>query len=538
MGNRGPRLSAAEIGLLGLLGAWALFPLVLFLVYAGQEHASFSGADGLIGAGGILGADQLQYLAWIRDAGAHGLASDLFSLAPSGHVYLEPLFTISGWFWQAGVSVSVAYLIWKPVAVIALWLAGVAWARRAFPERLGPRTATVILAIFLYTPLAALVSWTSVGGTPFRFQLYLLGEELLGAGKLWGYVPSAFGLAFVVVTLLRAERALDPFQGESPAHRALALRVQRGPLVAATVTALLAAWLHPWQGITLILICLCVGVLQRRQGGLTLLLPAAGAAAPLVYYYLLGHSDPAWQLAAHYEVIPRLSPLVLLAGFGPLVAIGAFGVRRPEGSVFEQILLAWTGACFLTYFVNNAFAPHALQGLSFPLAVFVVRGWQRLRLPAVLAGIALVLVTVPGLAYDARKIVRTARGRHVQYYLPAADTRALDWVTAHGPRGAILAPTPFAATVPGLTGRAVWVGNGYWSPNYRPRAREADALFGGRLRSVAARVFVRDTGASLLVSDCTHRHNLTRALSALIGSVHTFGCARVYVLAAGRSLRR
>ena len=72
-------------------------------------------------------------------------------------------------------------------------------------------------------------------------------------------------------------------------------------------------------------------------------------------------------------------------------------------------LLLWIACAFVTYFVNDAFAPHALQGLSFPFAVLAVRGWQRLRLPAALGAVAVALVTIPGLAYDARKFVRTAR---------------------------------------------------------------------------------------------------------------------------------
>jgi hypothetical protein len=99
----------------------------------------------------------------------------------------------------------------------------------------------------------------------------------------------------------------------------------------------------------------------------------------------------------------------------------------------------------------------------------------------------------------------------------------------------VLAPTPFAAVIPGQTGRAVWVGHGYWSRNYGPRARQADRLFGGRLRPSAARTFVSGTGATLLVADCRHdRADLTRMLGPLIAATHRFGCARVYVLSTSR----
>lgn len=532
MPQREPR--GAEI-LLGLaLAAWALFPLALLLVHASTLHASFTGANGLIGADGVLGADQLQYLAWIRDASTHGgLASDLFTLSASGHVYLEPLFALSALLLHLGLSIQLSYLLLEPLAIVVLAIAVVAWARRAFPDGAGARAATVALSLFLCTPLAALFSWTQLGAGPFRFQLYLLGDELLAADKLWGYVPSAIGLALVPTSLLAVERALDPVPGGSGARRQLSHAAPRsGPLLLGAAAALLASWLHPWQGITLVLIFAGLAAAQRLRDWPALALCAVAAAAPLGYYYLLSHSDPAWQLASQYEVIPRLPALVLLTGLGPLALVAAAGVRRPQRSIFEQALLLWIVACFVTYFVNDSFAPHALQGLSIPLAVLLVRGGRRLRWGPIAGALAVGLVTIPGLTYDARKFVRTARGPLVQYYLTPDEARALDWIADRAPPGGVLAPTPFAAIVPSRTGRHVWVGHGYWSADYPDRARAANRLFGGRMKRAQARRFVNSTGASILISDCAHRHDLSRALRPILASEQRFGCARVYVLRA------
>ena len=537
----GPRASRAEIVLRVALAAWALAPLALLLAHAGSTHTTFTGADGLIGADGVLGADQLQYLAWVRDAGSHGLASDLFSLGPSGHVYLEPLFTISGLLWRAGLSLQLAYLVWRPLAAVALLAAAVVWARRAFGDQLAARAATVALAVFLYTPLAALFSWApKLGSGRFGFQLYLLAYELLAANKLWGYVPSALGLALVPVALLAVERALEPERsriGAAAAH-VLPSAARLRALLLAAAAALLSSWLHPWQGITLIVIFAGLALWRRLRGALALAVPAVGAALPLAYYYLLSHSDPAWKLASTYEVIPRLPALVLLAGLGPLVLIALLGLRRPDGVVFEQVLLLWIAGCFVTYFVNDSFAPHALQGLSFPWAVLAVRAGQRLRLPVVVGAAVIALLTIPGLAYDARKMVRVARSPTVQYYVPASDEQALKWVSAHAPPGGVVAPTPFAIIVPAATGRRVWVGHGYWSRDYFPRSRQASALFRGHLRPARARAFVRSTGAALLISDCAHHADLATALRSLLALVQRFGCSAVYVLAPGRSASR
>ena len=534
MPDRRSRVSKAEIALLVVLAGWAAFPLVLLLVHAAQTHTILTGADGLIGANGVLGADQLQYLAWARDAGSHGLASDLFTFSPSGHVYLEPLFTITGALWRAGVSMPVAYLLWKPVALLALFLAAWAWARRLFGDQRGPRTAAVALALFLCTPLAALFSWAGLGSGPLRFQLYLLGDELLAADKLWGYVPSALGLALVPIALLAVERSVDPVRIHPREWRIPVPLVGTGPLTLALVASALASWLHPWQGITLIIVYAGLAAWRRLRGLLKLTLVAAAAAAPLAYYYVLSHSDPAWKLASQYEVIGHLPALALLAGFGPLLAIAVFGLRRPGEAIAEQALLLWIVASLITYFANDKFPSHALQGLSFPFAVLAVRGGQRLRLPAVLGVLLVALLTIPGLAYDARKFVRVARSDHVQYYLTHSDADALAFVANRAGPGGILAPTPFATVVPEQTGRHVWVGHGYWSRNYANRARQVDRLFDGRMARPAARTFVRQTGAPILIADCDHRADLRRVLGSMVSAVHSFGCSRVYLI--GRSV--
>ena len=49
--------------------------------------------------------------------------------------------------------------------------------------------------------------------------------------------------------------------------------------------------------------------------------------------------------------------------------------------MIEQVLLLWIACCLVTYFVNDSFAPHALQGLSFPLAVLAVRGGSACACP-------------------------------------------------------------------------------------------------------------------------------------------------------------
>jgi hypothetical protein len=525
MSHATPRVTRAEFALLAALVCWGLFPVVLLLIHAADTHTRLTGADGLVGADGELGGDQLQYLAWIRDASAHGLAADLFRLTDIRRVYLEPLFTISGGLYRLGVPLVVAYMVFKPIAIGALGIGAIAWARRMFGDRAGARAATVALSLFLATPGADLLGWTHVGKGGLAFPLFLLGSELHGADKIWGYVPSAIALGLMPIALLATERALAIAASQRPSRAGRA-----GPLALATAAALIASWLHPWQGVTLILILAGLAALRRGRGATTLAAPAIAAALPLAYYYVLSHADPAWSLASTYEATKRAPAITLIVGFGPLALIAAPGLRRPRGEMIEQALLLWIAATFVNYFVNDSFPPHAYQGLAFPFSVLAVRGFQRLRLPAIVGWLAVGLLTIPGMVSDARKLIRTFDRPLVQYYLPHDDVAALSWVTHHAPPGGVLAPTPFASVIPSQTGRAVWVGNGYWSLHYPEQSKLVQRLFRGHMRTTVARSFVASTGARILVADCDHRADLSKALGPMLASTHTFGCVRVYVL--------
>jgi hypothetical protein len=328
--------------------------------------------------------------------------------------------------------------------------------------------------------------------------------------------------------MLSLERALDAPRGRSGI----------GASALAGGAALLATLVHPWQGVTLLVVLGGLAVWRRLRGWPALVLPAAGAALALGYFYLLSHGDPSWELASAHEAANRVPMTAMALALAPIAVIAALGVRRPGAAVAERAVLLWVFGSFITYYALDAFPTHALQGLSFPVAVLAVRGWQRLRLPAAAGVLAVAAVSLPGLAWDVQKLLLSAHGTVPQYYLTAGDASALDWVATAAPAGGVLAPEPFAIVVPSQTGRAVWVGHPYWSEDYRARAHQANTLFEGRMRPHAARAFVASTGASLVVSDCTHRANLARALGPIVGSVDRFGCATVYVLRTQRGRSR
>lgn len=503
-----------EWALLVGLALWALVPLALMAVHAVSSHERLTGADGPIAP------DQLQYLAWARDAGSHGLSANLFNLPVSAHVYAMPLSTVSGALWRIGLPLQLAYLLWKPVAIVALFIGAAALARRMFPGQPDASAATIAVGLFFVTPLAWIAGWPSLGGPVTRAGLLQLAGEMFPAGSLWGYLPIAIAIALMPVALLAAERAtLAPSVSQA-----------RGPLALAAGAALVSSWLHPWQGLTLVLILVGLAVWGRGRHWATLAVPSAAALLPLVYYVLLARYDSAWHLASHNELASHLSAKVLVAGLLPPLLLASTGMRRPGADFMEKALLLWLVASFAAYFALNSFPAHSLEGLSFPLAVLMVRGWRRIGLPTVVSLLALGIATLPALAYEAHLFREAARSPSQVYYLTSSEARALDWVAHDAPPGAVLSNVAFAIVVPSQTDRAVWVGHQYWSRDFDTRSRLADELLDGKLNAPAAQRVVRESGARLVVSDCRHRADLTPALRPLIQSVHRFGCAVVYVV--------
>ena len=139
----------------------------------------------------------------------------------------------------------------------------------------------------------------------------------------------------------------------------------------------------------------------RRR--LILIVPAAGLAVPLAYYAGLARWDSAWDLSQRLNDVAPPPVWAVVLAVGPLAVPAVAGLRRPGTAVAERALILWPAASLAGLVALASYPIHALGGLSLPLAVLAVRGWRRLRLPAVAGAAAIVLMTVPGAAYWARQ---------------------------------------------------------------------------------------------------------------------------------------
>lgn len=494
------------------LAVWTLAPLAYLLIQAHRWGGSISTGPG------FFAADQLQYLSWIRSASEHGLAANGFDLGGGGHVFLQPMFALSGLALRAGSPVAVSFLVWTPVAAVALFIGCRAYVTRLVAP--GPaRAAALVLALFYVSPADPVAGW----GSRAPGELAALAGELFPAGTLWGYLPIALTIGLMPLFLLGLERILAP-SPRAPGRGA------HWHLGWTCVAGLFVSWLHPWQGETLLLVVAVLVVWGRLWGRWKVLAaPVLATALPLAYYFALSRSDEAWRHAQAQTPLGRPGVVAFVLALGPLALLAAVGGRKRTLDLQERMLIAWpVASVVLCFLLATAYPPHALEGLSLPLAILAVRGWGRLHLHPALAAVVIVALTVPGMVYTARLFKRTVDSGAQPFILRAPELRALGFLDGSPVAGGVLPSVRIAAVVPGYTGRRAWLGHQIWTPDYARRARAADALFAGRLSAGDAQSLVVRTGVRYLLSGCEAPRDLTSLLGRLLVKRRAFGCASVY----------
>lgn len=497
----------------GLLSLW-IVALDLWQVIA--HGRVWTGTDG------IYIVDQMQYLAWIRDASHHLLASNLFVLRDTPSDYFQPAIVLSGALVALGVVPWVALLVWKPVAVLVVF-----WGVRAYVRRsvsgTGPRRAALVLALFFGSFSVVYGSWGVVG-------------DLLLSFLSWGYTFGLVALGTMLLALLAYERTRS-------AAQPVAARRLAAPALLGAATSLL----HPWQGELLILIL--IGgegwiwlATRRRPLSLRLaVLTLAGAGLPLFYYLILGRADPSWHMA-RIASKHTFSLLTILLAIAPLALVALPAYRGHPRSFLDATARFWPLAALIIYAFSasdvSATPLHAFQGVTVPLAVLAVQGSRRMGLarlrgaPA-LATVAVTLATVPAIAFELRASSRVVRPSHGNpNFISRDEHQALEYLARNRVPGGVLTRFYLGVVVPGETGRRTFVGDCLWSqPHCVRRAQIAQMVFDGSLPARVARSFVLDSGARFVLADCHTRPDMDHVMAPITASSRRFGCAAVYELA-------
>jgi len=484
------------------------------------------------GTNGLYLGDQMQYLGWIRDSARHVLIGDPYRTGNSQHDYLQPGLAISGVLVRLGVRAWLSYLMWVPVAAVALFVAARTYVRRLISGKAARRCA-LILALFYISPVAELAQLSHWNQGIFVRSMSL---EMWPGFYLWGYPFTAMTVALMVGTLIAYERD----------------RRDERVRLWAPICALLCAWLQPWQGATLLLIVLASeAFLWWRHQRTPLALPAltaSGALLPLAYYFLLSHFDSTWALSGRVNFSQVLPLEDLLITVLPLGVCAAFAYRGYSVTFQSLAVRIWPFAAFaILRFIQLAhvgtFPKHSLQGLSIPLAVLAVIGASRLGgvLPAkgrvVLASVVVAALIGFPVAHELEN-ARTISSPNIifgssPYLITSSEREALDYLNSTSVPGAVLSPVYLGQIVPAETGRNTWVGILSWTPDYEMRVVLANQLFSGQLSPRASIDLVRSSGARFLLADCQHRSDLRSQLRATLQSEQHFGCATVYTIREG-----
>lgn len=510
-------LDRFEAAVLAALFALAIAPLMGLLLRVWTQGGLVTGGDG------FLVADPLQYLTWLREAGEHVAAANLYDLEDGPRSFVHPGVLVSGLLHRLGLGEVAAYMAWKPVAALALFGGALALVRRFVPRRDDQRLALVV-ALFFASPLAALVGWSGIGGNEVKFDFDFVSGELWPGTYLWGYLFTAVAVGLLPLGLLAYERGR-----EGGGSRWLA---------AAAACGLFAAWMQPWQGATIIAVLGVTELLCLRRGralagaARDLAAPVAAAAAPLVYYYVLSRTDPSWELAGAVNDFPRWPWWVTLLGLLPF-APALLAYRLPAPDFGALALRVWPLAGLAVFYQPAGTFPfHAFQGLSFPLSVLGVLGVRRLlgerALPLAWAAAAVLLLCVVGTAYRANELREAVNLGRQPFFLETGERDALRYLEDHPASGGVLTPVYSGIVVPAYSGRETYIGAGSWTPGFEERRVATEALFSAELTAEEARELVRRSGAAFLYADCQGRADVEPLVRSFTEPPRRFGCAAVY----------
>ncbi|MGI8712920.1 MAG: hypothetical protein ACR2NR_07020 [Solirubrobacteraceae bacterium] len=529
-GVRRLRVDGYELGLLALLGALSMWVVATDIYQAAQHGLVWTRTDG------FFIVDQMQYLAWIQSASQHLLVSNLYVLRSTPADYLQPAILISAALLKVGMAPWLTLMLWKPVAVIGIFLAARGAVHHFFTRRIDRRVALTLALLF--------ASLSSVYGS-----LGVVGD-MMPMWLSWGYPFGLIASALIVFALLRYGRARTAGQ------------LAWGP----GLLGALASSLHPWQGELLILVLGGAELVRapetlrllRGVGGPSgrawrlrlinpeLMLPLVTIAltlAPLLYYLALGHLDINWDMARQASK-HAFSFWAIALGAAPLAVFAVLGYRGRPADFFELTMRMWVPAALVIYVLSatalSATPLHAFNAITIPLALLAVKGVRQTglaRIPRarVLVVIAVLFGTIPANVYTlVYSHTYTEPQLNNANFITHDERDALDYLADARAPGGVLSQFYLGDYVPGHTGRHAFVGDCLWSePRCIPRSEAADALFDGELSRPAARRFVLQTGARFLLASCkTSGVDLRRSLGSLVVSTRRFGCAAVYELTA------
>ncbi len=496
-----------------------------FSVLAGLFSRTVVKGGYVTGTDGFLVVDALQYLNWLRQSGEHFAAANLYDFAPLKYTFVHPGLIAAGLVNRLGASPVVAYALVKPFGIFALFAGAAAIVHRHLQRR-DDRRAALVLALFYCAPASAIAGWTLGPAAQAKFQLDFAGGELWNGAYLWGYAYTAIAVGLVPLGLIAWERS------RLGGNTRMAL--------AAAGCALLSSWFQPWQGATLAGVVAIAELIRFRTEGRQVKQVIAGvgpmlvaSALPLVYYFVLSKTDPAWELAGVANSLPRWPLWVLAAALLPLALPAAFTYGKGRWSTPGSVALRlWPLVALGVYFAPlGTFPFHAVQGMQISLSVLAfVAIRERLGerpLPTLATVLVLALLIVPGTAYRVQQMRDAVNAGLQPFFLNDDEHAALRFLDSSKEPGGVVTQNYMGSVIPAWTGRQTWLGAGSWTPDFEPRRQLLAALFAGKLGTEGARKLLVRPGAGYVLEDCRAEPAFFKQVEPFTEVVFRRGCVTV-----------
>ena len=268
-------------------------------------------------------------------------------------------------------------LLWKPVAVAAIFFSFRIYIHRSLRGHRRRRRAALILALFF-----------GAVSVPLR-QVSVIGD-LMPAFLSWGYTFGLVALGLMVVALVLYARAREQGASDLGPRRARRRGGAAAPLAGRAADRHRRAW-PSW----------CSGRSPAGRPGAMSGDGWPGWARPLLtlgisglgilYYVMLGRADLSWKLAQQASK-HELTMWPILLAIAPLAIPALLAWRpAPESTMMAIINRVWVpaaiGISVLSATGAGATPLHAFQGIALPLGVLAVEGVgaHRMRAASVLA---------------------------------------------------------------------------------------------------------------------------------------------------------
>lgn len=508
------------------------------------------------GGDGLYPVDQLQYLAWIRQASEHGLIANRFDMLPDTRVFLHPAFFTSGLVHGVlGIPIAASNaLVWKPVAILVVFFGVRQYVRRLLPVGWPARSA-LLLGIFVLLPMSLILKALGAGHK-VRYNLDFITSEMWPGQQLLGYEVAAVAIFSVPLLLLAVEKARG---GGRP-----------GLIALCALGAMFVMWLQPWQGVELLLIVAGVELWRwwrhsvRPNWSLTVL--AAAGALPAFYYAVLQRTDPSWELygktnSSTADPIWDWSWWAVAICIAPFIVAGLGALKRANGDWQETAVRIWPIAVLIVYLQPfGTFPFHSIQGLSIPLAVLAVQGltvWRPSRIPSPrwwwVAPLLLVAI-VPGTVHRLSMARENIVNRTFPYALEPGEVEALTYLESDPTPGGVIGDAYGGLLLPAFAGRESYIGTRALTPDFANRTNLINRMMMGAYFVKASGkpplpatvrdslAFVRGSGARFIFVECGGWKGGAPDLMPMIGVLverhYRFGCSRVYRLKETAASRR